>query len=134
MKTVMASKNADRLAARLKRLRMLRQESRASLLADNPKRRSLSKAERELIFQKTAGRCHICGGRIKANEQWQADHVIAHAHGGKHAVENYLPAHALCNNYRWFSSPEEFQWILKLGVWIRTQIEKQNSQARHLPE
>jgi hypothetical protein len=28
---------------------------------------------------------------------WQADHVLAHRTGGKHAVDNYLPAYSLCN-------------------------------------
>ena len=35
--------------------------------------------------------------------------------------ENYS-AHILCNNYRWDYSSVEFQEILKLGVWVRTQI------------
>jgi hypothetical protein len=35
-----------------------------------------------------------------------------------------LPAHALCNNYRWDYTAEEFQHVLKLGVWLRTQIER----------
>lgn len=34
---------------------------------------------------------------------------------------------AFCNNYRWDYSPEEFQWVLKLGVWARTQIERGTS-------
>jgi hypothetical protein len=55
---------------------------------------------------------------------WQADHILAHSTGGKHSVDNYLPAHSLCNNYRWHYDAEEFQWILKIGVWMRTQIEK----------
>jgi hypothetical protein len=54
---------------------------------------------------------------------WQADHVLAHSGGGEHRADNYLPAHVLCNNYRWDYSAEEFQHILKLGVWLRTQIE-----------
>jgi hypothetical protein len=71
----------------------------------------------------TGKRCHICGGKI-VGDKWQADHVLAHSGGGLHALDNYLPAHALCNNYRWDYSAEEFQHILKLGVWIRTQIER----------
>jgi hypothetical protein len=54
----------------------------------------------------------------------KADHVLARSTGGKHAVDNYLAAHSICNNYRWHYDAEEFQWILKLGVWMRTQIEK----------
>jgi hypothetical protein len=49
---------------------------------------------------------------------------MARSTGGKHAVENYLAAHSICNNYRWHYDAEEFQWILKLGVWLRTQIEE----------
>ena len=31
---------------------------------------------------------------------------------------------------RWFYGTEEFQWILKLGVWLRTQIEKETALGR----
>jgi hypothetical protein len=40
---------------------------------------------------------------------WQADHVLAHGRGGEASCENYLPAHKLCNTYRWDYLPEEFQ-------------------------
>src|SRR5215471_5118043 len=66
------------------------------------------------------GRAHI----LVAEHPWQADHVFPHSGGGSHAADNYLPAHALCNNYRWEYTSEEFQHILKLGVWLRTQIER----------
>ena len=45
-------------------------------------------------------------------------------------MDNYLPAHAVCNNYRWFYGAQECQWILKLGVWLRTQIERKTSVGR----
>jgi hypothetical protein len=83
---------------------------------------ALKKSEREQILKKTGSRCHICGGKITSSD-WQADHILAHSTGGAHQSDNYLPAHMLCNNYRWHYEPEEFQWILKLGVWLRTQIE-----------
>jgi 5-methylcytosine-specific restriction endonuclease McrA len=86
-------------------------------------RASLTAAERRQVLGKTSGRCHICGGKVE-DEKWQADHVMAHSAGGTHDVDNYLPAHATCNNYRWDYLPEEFQFILKLGVWVRTQIER----------
>jgi len=65
----------------------------------------------------------VCGGPIDG--YWEADHVLAHSGGGDNSVDNYLPAHRTCNNYRWDYLPEEFQEILRLGVWLRTQIEKQ---------
>jgi len=61
------------------------------------------------VFKKTSGRCHICGGSIDG--KWQADHVFSHSVGGAHTANNYLPAHALCNNYRWDHSADEFQAI-----------------------
>jgi hypothetical protein len=39
-------------------------------------------------------------------------------------------AHALCNNYRWDYSAEEFQWILKIGVWARRQMELESPVGR----
>jgi 5-methylcytosine-specific restriction endonuclease McrA len=89
-------------------------------------RTSLTAAQRMRVLAKTSGRCHICGGKV-VNKNWQADHVIAHSAGGANEVDNYLPAHSTCNNYRWDYLPEEFQYILKLGVWARTQIERGTS-------
>ena len=86
-------------------------------------RASLIAAERLRVLAKTSGRCHICDGKVEG-EDWQADHIMAHSAGGTHDVDNYLPAHATCNNYRWDYLPEEFRYILKLGVWARTQIER----------
>ena len=71
-------------------------------------RASLTAAERRQVLAKTAG-------KVEGNA-WQADHVMANSAGGVHDVDNYLPAHSLCNNYRWHYLPEEFQYILKLGV------------------
>jgi hypothetical protein len=95
--------------------------SRGKMVAGHP----LTPTERLAIHSKTDGRCHICGGLV--GENWQADHVLCHRDGGLHSVENYLASHALCNNYRWDYSPEEFQWILKIGVWARTQMTNKNS-------
>lgn len=88
-------------------------------------RSRLNKSDREAILAKTGGRCHVCGGDCQ--DSWQADHVLAHSGGGEHSLDNYLPAHRLCNNYRWNYRPEEFQYILKLGVWARTQIARETS-------
>jgi 5-methylcytosine-specific restriction endonuclease McrA len=91
--------------------------------ARNP-RIPLTSSERNHVLAKTNGHCHICGGIITGSK-WQADHVLAHSAGGEHSAGNYLPTHSLCNNYRWHYDAEEFQWILKLGVWLRTQIERE---------
>jgi hypothetical protein len=105
----------------LRGLRLKRRALKKKLRAAKRRRQSLSARVRLKILEKTGSRCHICGGEIF--DDWQADHVLAHSGGGLHAVDNYLPAHALCNNYRWDYTAEEFQCVLKLGVWIRRQIE-----------
>jgi 5-methylcytosine-specific restriction endonuclease McrA len=120
--------NADEFADLLRSLHAVRNQRQETFKATKRTRQILSAAERREILSKTAGRCHICGGAIES--AWQADHVLAHSGGGGHIADNYLPAHALCNNYRWDYSSEEFQHILKLGVWIRTQIERKSQIGR----
>jgi 5-methylcytosine-specific restriction endonuclease McrA len=109
----------------ISRIQSLRKQRRTTKLALRGKvsRRPPATSKKARILQKTGGRCHICGGQIDG--EWQADHVFAHALGGDRDSDNYLPAHSLCNNYRWFYGTEEFQWILKLGVWLRTHIENE---------
>ena len=96
------------------------------------RRRSLTSAEREKILSKTGECCHVCGGRIVG--EWQADHVIPHAHGGLHSVENYLPICAPCNRIRWFYSPELFQLIMQLGVYAKDEIRKESPLGRQLAQ
>jgi hypothetical protein len=48
---------------------------------------------------------------------------LAYSGGGLDSPENFLLAHRLCNKYRWDYLSEEFQWILKMGVWSRTLIQ-----------
>jgi 5-methylcytosine-specific restriction endonuclease McrA len=112
----------EELATALHNLRLSRRRmKRAQKAKSNGRRKALTRSQRAEVLQKTDENCHICGGAI--NGKWQADHVRPHSGGGTHVIENYLPAHALCNNYRWDYTDEEFQYILKLGVWLRTQIE-----------
>ena len=121
----------EELAVRLRTLRQARRDRKERLRRDAPiDRGRLTERERAHILGKTAARCHICGGKIEV--AWQADHVLAHSSGGSHAVDNYLPAHRLCNNYRWDYSSEEFQWILKIGVWARTRMEKDSELSRRM--
>jgi len=129
-KSMSASETFESAKDFSKRLRSLRQErsDQKQALRVQVARKPLSGSERDVIFKKTAGRCHICGGLIEG--AWEADHVFSHSLGGGHEVDNYLPAHPICNNYRWFYGTEEFQWILKLGVWLRTQIEKETVVGR----
>lgn len=89
------------------------------------KRIVLTKEQRQCIFDKTDGLCHVCGIELEI-DNFQADHVKPFSTGGIDIVDNYLPACSQCNNYRWDYSPEEMQWILKLGVWLKTEIQKKS--------
>ena len=119
---------AKRLAENLRTLRVTRRRLKAKVKLGGGRRAALSASEREQVLRTTGRRCHICGGGIRGD--WQADHVFPHSGGGRHSVDNYLPAHALCNNYRWDYSAAEYQLILKLGVWIRKQIEDETPLGR----
>lgn len=113
--------SVDSLRVRLVNLREARRALQVSGKKARKRRFRISASARALILRKTAGRCHICGGAVE--DFWQADHILAHSSGGASAHENFLPAHALCNNYRWDYSSEEFQWVLKIGVWARKKME-----------
>lgn len=104
------------------RLEVLHSERK--LFPRPPRRLSLTCEQRATVLAKTDARCHLCGGEITENK-FAADHVLSHAAGGEHKLENYLPAHGLCNGARWFYSDEEFQWILRMGIWARKQMEDQ---------
>src|SRR5262245_47962453 len=121
-----------RLSARLRELRDQRRRGHVLRSQDPVRRRALSTSARSTILAKTEARCHICGGLIK--NDWEADHVLAHAAGGTDAAENFLAAHALCNNYRWDYSPEEFQWALKIGIWARNLMEKESELGQRMLE
>jgi hypothetical protein len=105
----------------IRALKQLHSNRKANKIKSN--RQILTFQERSKVLEKTDFRCHVCG--IELTERFQADHVKCHSSGGDHNVANYLPACDLCNNYRWHYSPQEIQWILKLGVWAKTQIKEE---------
>lgn len=90
----------------------------------NPRTTRLTPLQRAKILEKTDGCCHICGCKLEA-DNFQADHVQNHVGGGASKLDNFLASCNTCNNYRWHYIPEEIQWILKLGVFAKTQIETQ---------
>ncbi len=81
----------------------------------------LSKKDKILILEKTNYKCHVCGGSVSL-DAFEADHVEVHSSSANNKIDNFLPACRTCNNYRWFYEPDEIKWILKLGVWLKTQI------------
>jgi hypothetical protein len=104
----------------VERLQFLHEERKK--LPRPPRRLALTTQQRADVLDKTDSRCHLCGGKITENK-FAADHVLSHAAGGEPKLGNYLAAHGLSNGTRWFYSPEEFQWILRMGKWARKQME-----------
>ncbi len=111
--------STDAMAALFRELKQMRY---GRTTAGANARRSLSPAERDVVLRKTGGRCHVCGGEVDGD--WHADHIAAHSTGGVGAAANLLAAHSLCNGYRKRFLPEEVIYVLKLGVWAKTEIEK----------
>lgn len=88
------------------------------------KRQALTPVDKILVLKKTDGRCHVCGQELDST-YFDADHVKAYTMGGLCLPDNFLPACKTCNNYRWHYLPVEIQYILKLGVWARAEVERQ---------
>lgn len=125
------SKTAVAFTKKLVRLRSDRKDEKEQHRGKN-KRNPPTPKQRNEILAKTGASCHICGGKIKGT--WHADHVVSHSSGGLSQVDNYLPAHQICNSARKAYTPEEFQWIIKLGVWLRTQIANETTVGKDAVE
>jgi 5-methylcytosine-specific restriction endonuclease McrA len=67
-------------------------------------RKSLTPKQRETIFLREHGICHICGFLIDTvREEWEADHLIAYeltGKSGKDFLEEYKPAHIKCHDVK----------------------------------
>ena len=129
-----APRSPQAFARRLRKLRASRRERTGEFRVLGRKRSALTSKQRKEILAKTGSRCHVCGIKIKRTESWQTDHVLPHSGGGKSTIDNYLPSCALCNNYRWHMLPEEVQAVLKLGVFVRNEIEKETQLGQSLAE
>ena len=110
----------DILSAELRHLYSLRQLEKKS--NQRIKRSKLSQKDRIKILQKTNFRCHICGEEV-TEKNFHADHISSHSKGGNNEIDNFLASCNFCNSYRWDYLPTEIKWILKIGVWAKTQIE-----------
>lgn len=107
--------------------------SRKSAKIKRVRKYVLSAADREAILKKTDGCCHICGLELSLKE-FQADHIRSHSKGGNNKLDNFLAACTHCNNLRWHYSSEEVQWILSLGVWLKSEIAKGEAIGRKAAE
>lgn len=55
--------------------------------------------DREVVWERDGGICHICGG-IADHANWHLDHVKAIDLGGEHSYANTAVSHPLCNRQK----------------------------------
>ena len=72
------------------------------------KRKKISRAERQLVYDKTNGRCAYCGSKISLSD-FQIDHLSPFVHGGKCVLENLYAACRSCNHRKGTSDIESFR-------------------------
>ena len=86
------------------------------MACEPPKRRKLTKVEKDAIYSKCNGHCAYCGKEITQKEM-QVDHVIPMMfYAAYKAAEvdiddmpNFLPAYRSCNNYKSSLTLEKFR-------------------------
>jgi len=79
------------------------------------KRRKLTKAEREAVYNMLNGHCAYCGAKITM-KQMQVDHVVpinGWRESGPDTIGNMLPACRSCNHYKSRSPLESFRKSLE---------------------
>lgn len=72
------------------------------------KRRRLTKAERQEVYDKYDGHCAYCGCELELKDM-QVDHLEPLFGGGMDAVDNYMPACRMCNHYKSVYVLEDFR-------------------------
>ena len=122
--------NFKNLAAEFRKLYSERIQNKIN----HRKERTRLNAEKKVkILQKTNFHCHICGEKIDETD-FQADHISPHSIGGTDNINNFLPSCPQCNGYGWNYLPDEIKWILKIGVWAKTQIEFETEIGKDLAQ
>ena len=89
------------------------------------KRKSINKKTKEIVFDKTDGRCHVCGKTLFSNakagsrERWRVDHILQKSRGGEDLINNYLPICRDCNFLRRNYASETMRRIIRFGIIAR---------------
>lgn len=77
------------------------------LVEKTEKRKKFSQSERETIYNRSEGRCGICG-RFVPYSEFTVDHIVPLAKGGKNDFDNLQCACKLCNQLKGSMDYETF--------------------------
>lgn len=81
------------------------------------RRKSYSDGERKIIYNKSDGRCELCGQRLLL-ENMTLDHIVPLSLGGKDDMENIQAACFACNQFKSNILPEDFMdRIIKIFLY-----------------
>ena len=93
------------------------------------KRKNYSDEERKIIYNKSGGRCELCGQQILL-QNMTLDHIIPLSMGGKDDMENLQAACFACNQFKSNILPDDFMdRIIKIFLY---QTEKKCSKDMKL--
>lgn len=87
------------------------------------KRKTYSKKERKIIYNKSNGRCELCGQRLSL-ENMSLDHIVPLSIGGEDSMDNIQASCFACNQFKSNILPDAFmERIIKIFLY---QMEKQH--------
>ncbi len=64
--------------------------------------------DREEIYVRDGGKCHICR-RPVPQDYWHLDHLVPLSRGGEHSKKNVAVAHSQCNLVRYNTGPAQLR-------------------------
>ena len=81
------------------------------------RRKSYSDKDRKTIYNKSGGRCELCGQRL-ALENMTLDHIVPLSMGGEDSMENLQAACFACNQFKSNILPDDFMdRIIKIFLY-----------------
>lgn len=113
------------LSAELRRLNHERHKLKRSISSQKFSHKAF---EKKIIFDKTNGLCHICGNALSP-EKYSITYSLLF-----NEQDQPLPACKSCKTFHDNYLSDEIKWIIKLGLWAKTQIEYETEIGQLLAE
>lgn len=86
-----------------------------------PKRKSITEANRALVYAKCNGHCAYCGKPLSYKDM-TIEHIRPLAKGGSNSLTNLLPACNLCNSTKGTLSLKEYRKLIQQS-YVTLQLE-----------